>query len=830
MDTIELGGSWEFIDMPLSPCGYDEECPSDSDWGGALDARVPGEVHLDLLRHGRIPEPLFDRNAVGCAWIEERAWWFRRRFSFSGEPPPRAELVFEGIDLNAVIRLNGKEVGRSGNALIPHSFDVTGALRNGENELIVRLDAGVAGAKQKPLAKYGNGTSESIWLRKAAFTFGWDWAPRLVNCGIWRPVCLNIPDALVLRNVWIRTRLDGAGQARVAVLAEIENLSGQPCDGEIMFCIGGVGDRKTSFEGLAPGRKSVEAVFDVPNPCLWWPRPLGEAHLYNLDVRLHCRGMLCGSRTLRFGIREITLLQEPLDGAPGGTTFNFLVNGEKCFINGANWAPSDCILARITPERRRRLLSLVLDANLNMLRVWGGGIYEEEDFYDFCDANGILVWQDFMMACFVYPGDDPGFRRQMAEEIAAVVPRLRNHPSLALWCGSNESDWAFDNNWYPGCEANTSFSIEHEMIPDMLRSLDPDRPYRPTSPWGGADVNGEDAGDQHWWAISIATGGNDPLDYRNYRRMHCTFNSEYGYFGMPSVESIREYLPEDQMDVASDGFRFHVNRHGFMEKGQAGRLKSMEAIDLLYGGSASMPLDKLVDVSQLLQAEAIKAATEQARRRKYSSGGSMFWMFADAWGEVGWSVVDHYMRKKAAYEYVRRACAPVLVSVKEEECGLSTWIVNDTLRPLSGTLELKLMSFDGSVRSAKLCKVHVRPNCSTCCFMERMSLMRSGEFYLAMFRWDDGSRTAGNIFFFMNFRSLKMPKAVLAVSVVERMEERALLRLATDNFAHFVRIDTPPGLEPEDSCFDMLPGSSRDVELRGDTSQLGRVSVRCLNQ
>jgi beta-mannosidase len=827
MQTIELNGSWNLLETPLSADGA---CPTASAWSAAIEAMVPGEVHLDLLRHGRIEEPLYDRNASACAWVEERFWWFRRRFAYNGAFGARSELVCEGLDLNAVLWLNGIEIGRSANAFVAHRFDVTRALRRGDNELVIRLDTGVADAKRKPLAKYGigDGAPESKWLRKPAFTFGWDWAPRLVNCGIWRPIRLEILDPVVLRDVWVRTRLAGKGKAVVTVAAEVENVSGTPADATWTCTIPGVGAQTLALAAVAPGRKCVETAFEVARPRLWWPRPLGKPHLYTLETLLSCGDACSVSRTTRFGIREISLTQDPLKDVPGGKTFTFLVNGEKCFINGANWAPSDCILPRITPERREQLLTLIRDANINMLRVWGGGIFEEDDFYDFCDANGILLWHDFMMACFIYPGDDDGFRQQIADEIKVAVPRLRNHPSIALWCGSNESDWAFDSNWYPGCEANTSAVLEHELIPGLMKTLDPDRPYRPTSPFGGVDVNDEDQGDQHWWAISIATGGNDTIDYRNYRRAHCTFNSEFGYFGMPALETIHDYLPENQRTIDSEGFRFHTNRHGFMEKGQKGRIKVLAAIDLLAGDAAAMSLQQLVDASQLLQAEALKTATEQARRRKFNCGGSMFWMFPDAWGEIGWSVVDYYMRKKAAYYYVRRASAPVLVSIKEEECGVSTWIVNDTRAPVRGVLEMQLISFEGKVRTSSSQPVKIPANTSVRCAMERMTLMRSGDFYVARLKVD-GTVLSQNTFFFMNLKSVKMSPAKVTLRVAGRESNQAMLELSTDAFAHFVNLLLPQGLDPDDNFFDLLPGETRKLLVRGDTARLGDVTVRWRN-
>jgi beta-mannosidase len=833
MQTLDLNGSWQLCEAPLAAEGQPAPGPETVAWAAATEALVPGDVLLDLMRQGRLAEPLYDRNALACAWVEERYWWFRRTFQHEGGSPAKVELVCEGLDLNAVIWLNGVEVGRAANAFIAHRFDVTQALRPGSNELIIRLDTGVAEAKRKPLAKYGlgDGAAESKWLRKVAFTLGWDWAPRLVNCGIWRPIRLEVLDAVALRDVWVRTRLAGKGRAVVTVAVDLENLTDAPADATLDLEIPGIGTRQLALGAVAPGSQRVEAVFEVARPRLWWPRPLGKPNLYTLTTRLTSRGAPCARRVTRFGIREITLLQEPLATAPEGRSFVFVVNGEKCFVNGANWAPSDCILARITPARRERILTMIRDANINMLRVWGGGIFEEDDFYDYCDEHGILLWHDFMMACFIYPGDDAGFRQQIADELRVAVPRLRNHPSIAIWCGSNESDWAFDNNWYPGCQANTSHVLEHELIPGLMQTLDPDRIYRPTSPFGGVDVNDEDQGDQHWWSISIATGGNDQIDYRNYRRMHCTFNSEYGYFGMPDVATLHDYLPESQRGVDSEGFRFHTNRHGFMEKGQKGRLKVFAAIDLLAGDSASMTLEQLVEASQLLQAEALKTATEQARRRKFDCGGSMFWMFPDAWGEIGWSVVDYYLRKKASYDYVRRACAPLLVSIKEEECGLSTWVVNDRREAVQGTLECSLVSFEGKVRSRQTLSVKIRRNASVRCLLDRMNLMRSGDFYHARLTVPDGTVLTENVFFFMNFKSIKMAPARVTTDVTARdvAAGRAVLRLATDHFAHFVRLELPEGLDTEERCFDLLPGSTREVVLRGDLAALEQVRVRWRN-
>ncbi len=823
IDMKSLDGAWSLMDRELG-AGFREGLHEpDSVWDDALSAIVPGEVHLDLMRHGKMEEPLYGRNAPACAWVEEREWWFRRDFTVDRPPEDRVELVCEGLDTTAALWLNGKQIGSANNAFIPHRFEVTKLLQAGVNTLVIRLDSGAVAARQKPLKKFGKGASESIWVRKPQFSFGWDWAPRLVNCGIWRPVRLEFHRESILRELWIRTRLAAGNHAEIEVVAEIENgerLTGRPA---LQLTIPGVGEQRVAVSD-APGLQRVSATIHARHPRLWWPHPLGEPHLYTLQARLTCGKAVLDRREQRFGIREIRLLEEPQDGRGPGKTFTLLVNGEKFFANGANWAPPDCIVARVTPEKYEALLRLAREANINMFRVWGGGIYEDERFYRFCDENGILIWQDFMFACFVYPGDDPDFRRAVELEVEAAVRLLRNHPCIALWCGSNESDWAFESNWYAGVERNYSVPLEYELIPRLLAVLDPDRPYRPTSPWGGREANDEDEGDQHWWSISIATGGNDTLDYRHYRRAHCTFNSEYGYFGMPPIASMQAYLPEAQRHPGSEFFRYHTNRHGFTEKGAQGGLKVMAAVDALVADASGMALPELVEASQLLQAEALKTATEQGRRRKFACGGSMFWMFSDAWGEVGWSIVDYYLRAKAAYYYIKRAYAPILVSIKEEENGVSVWVINDTLKPFKGKLECALMSFEGKQHTRVSVPVEVPPNASVCCAKERMTLMRSGDFYLA--RLSRRGRVMGeSTFFFMNFRSMKLPPARVCMKTLRKAAGRAVLELSSDSFAHFVRLSLPEGLSCDDQFFDILPGSRRRVEVTGDLRRLVEVQV-----
>ncbi len=439
-----------------------------------LPAKVPGDVHIDLMEAGEGPDPFFGLNADLWRWVEEKDWWYRLDFKMPKLSGGRAFLVFEGIDTFATIFLNGQKIAENFNMFTPIEIDVTDIGKQGEeNKLAVRIASPIFSVDIRVDEKVGfDWNLPRLFARKAQFNYGWDIAPRLVSVGIWRPVRLEIYEKGRIKDIWIRTlSYDG----RNAFLkAEVETEFFEKLTGEVWFVLElyegekKVVERKTTFSS-SESRPHISLDLDVRNPRLWYPNDMGEPFLYSYKASLICNNKEIDSWQGNFSIRTVELVQEPQK--EGGTSFYFKVNGEKIFVKGFNWTPADALPARITQERYEALLRLVYEAGANMLRVWGGGIYEPEIFYNLCDRLGIMIWQDFMFACGYYPQREE-FLREVSREAEIVIKRLRHHPCLALWSGGNENDtFRF---WREGKEY-----LKHRIrwvLNEICRTLDPQTP------------------------------------------------------------------------------------------------------------------------------------------------------------------------------------------------------------------------------------------------------------------------------------------------------------------------------------------------------------------
>ncbi|MFW6118756.1 MAG: beta-mannosidase [Planctomycetota bacterium] len=824
MHSLNLNGAW-----PLAWCepgqgelrGWPETGPAGTE---LVEATVPGDVHLDLMAAGLLDEPLYGRNALECRWMERVDWWYARRFHLPADRiRHHTELVFAGLDTTADVWLNGRHLGSSSNAHVSHVFDVSKAVQPGMNRVVVRVDAGVRAAEDREVERYLMNTAGEelprMWIRKPQFTFQWDWAPRLLTCGIWRDVELCSYDALALRDVALRTDLQSDGSARIEALAEVENFSDGPVPADLAVALNrGDEQRLTLGQDLQPGMTELTGELILDDPDLWWPRPLGQPSLYDVSVVLHADGELADSRAFRYGIREVELIQDDL--GEEGTSFAIAVNGQKVFCKGANWVPADSLIARVSPAKYRTLVSAAAEANFNMLRIWGGGIYEDDLFYDLCDEYGILVWQDFMFSCTYYPDDDPHFMARVRDEAEKAVRRLRNHPSLALWCGNNENQWIHYQRRQGGGAADRCYGerIYDDLLPRACDALDPGRPYWPSSPYGGDDPNSQWAGDRHNWDVTIlAPTIDERVDYGRYAEDRSKFMSEFGVIGPPHLDTLRRYLPPDQVERDSDVWAFRTNRF------EKGTLRA--ALERYWKPVDELSLGEYVRAGQVVQAEALKFALEHWRRRKFDTAGALFWMYADCWGEVGWTVIDYYLSRKPSYWAVRRAFSPTLVSLVDEGDEVAVWLVNDRLHDVDGELTagwLNLMTGDLELDESPArapangaVRVHTldRPDGP------------AGR-WMALARFESGGEVLSrNRLFLTGFRfnELELPEAHVTC---EPVEEGKALRLESDNFAWHVHIDAPRGVRPDDNDFDMLPGEVRLIPVRGSREQIEKVSVR----
>ncbi|MCS7222942.1 MAG: glycoside hydrolase family 2 protein [Armatimonadetes bacterium] len=686
MERMDLGGTWWLMEFD----------PDEGEKVGAFTvdyhpeprrsfpAKVPGTVHLDLIRNGAIPDPFFGTNELTVQWVEEREWWYRTDFY----PPERilaresVDLVFQGLDTIAAIWLNGLKLGETDNMFRTYRIPVKDFLTGGRNVLAVKF-APVTRVADKRMQERGPLWSvfypSRPYVRKAQYSFGWDWGPRLPTCGIWRPVLLEGYDKGTIRYLFpYLEELPKEGQpAKVRVVATVFATQSFPC--QVSFTLEDEsGKYQAVLDGdLKPGLQEIVGSLEVSRPSLWFPNGIGRPHLYRLTAQVLIDGSVIDEHEVTTGLRTVELVQEPDEE---GKSFVFRINGVPVFCKGANWIPADSFLPRVTEAVYRQSLLLAQDAHMNMLRVWGGGIYEDESFYSQCDQLGIMVWQDFMFACAEYPEDDD-FLSEVRAEAEEVVLRLRHHPSIVLWCGNNENDWGFHAGWFGKKERFLGEKIYAAVLPEVCCRLDPTRPYWQSSPFGGTDPNSMSEGDRHSW--DVWSGWRSPEGYLTDTGR---FVSEFGFQAPPNLPTIESFtLPEDR--YPNSRVMEHHNKQG---EGTERLYRFVAAYHRVPG-----TFSEWVRLAQLVQGEALKTGIVHWRRRKFKTAGALFWQLNDCWPVVSWSVVDYFNRPKASYYIIKRAFAPVLVTLFRQGDELSVWLVNDLLRVVSGRLRLSLENLWG---------------------------------------------------------------------------------------------------------------------------------------
>ncbi len=804
----------------------------DLDW---VDVSVPGDVHRALIASGRIPDPFYDRNELECGWIETREWWYRTRFECQPRPVREAErvlLVFRGLDTFARVWLNGKFVGAHANMFRQAVFDVTPLVRMGRNNaLAVCFDPPLRSVRgmAKPPWRAGSDEADRSAMRKAQFGFGWDWGPRLPTIGIWRPVELRWERQASLRGIHFRTRwIGGDGkQALVSVRLEVERFGHDRPIEAVISLSRPEGSPAAAAQAIVfnTGGRSLdaEASFEFDQPALWWPHGLGEPALHTLEVELRQDGVTLERRKLDVGVRTLTLDQSPDPDEPGARFFRFVVNGVPLFARGANWIPADSFIGGIGNDRYERLLTAARDADMNMLRVWGGGIYEQDAFYDLCDRLGLLVWQDFMFACAPYPEDDPGFVEEVRLEARDQVERLRNHPCLALWCGNNENQWLhslFTRDQDPPVPLPGRLYYD-DILPGIVQEADGSTPYWPGSPWGGPQPNSMLEGDVHDWhvwhglPVEAPAGaasqaqpawnpGSEDVAFTHYAEDMGRFISEFGMHASPVLETLRRCLPSDQLYHHSPGMDHH-NKDKPKNKG-----------DRLMASVTGLPRDlqEYIDFSMLAQAEGLKFGIEHFRRRKPHCSGALVWQLNDCWPVLSWSLVDYYGFGKAGYYYVKRAYAPVLASFKAlDGGGAELWITNDTLYEFRESVTIRSGAFGGDLDWEERIPVRVAANASEAVWSgEAGRLVPGADRYLAV--RSESAQFPGNRHFFVALKDLQRRAAAPVITVTPRKDEELAVQVRARAYLFYFHIDVPEGRARfSDNYFDLLPGERRTVSV-----------------
>ena len=815
-----------------------------------LKAEVPGEIHLDLMRQGIIDDPACGQGILNARWVEEMFWSYRRDFVLPDSldlAGNKVWLCFGGLDYSARIYLNGILAGAHENAFTPCRLPINDFVSHGKNTVTVSLESGLYHVSERSTrGYYGASDGESdvdellhkrLWLRKPQSSFGWDWAPRLINVGITGDVYIEWQETVRDDALVLRTEVDGNETGRLKVRWYLEGISDEcrPAPESFAFQFGvplhlrsistttgamqkgvfaelhvRVKEADVAFScpvEIHKGVHFVEATIEIPDVRRWWCVGQGPQYLYAVNVSLHHAGTCVAERTQSVGFRTVVINQDV--NPSGGRNFIIELNGRKVFAKGANLVPADIITARIDRKKSEMLVDRALEANFNMLRVWGGGLYESDDFYELCDRKGILVWQEFIFACGAYPANDAGFMENVREEATFQIRRLAYHPSLMAWCGNNEQEWHIWNT--KKGVLHPDYALYHMILPRLLMMEDPDRYYQPSSPLTPllGYPNADDAGDQHPWQVGFANE-----DYRDYRLMKCRFPNEGGVIGPTSLLSMKTSLAGGSKSPDSLNWQLHDNgiEQWYPYSIADHLLKAWTGKEI-----RSLSLEEYVYLGGMLQGEGLSEYITNFRRRKFDSAAAIFWMFNDCWPATrSWSIVDCFGNRNPSFHPVRRACMPVSVAVVYEKDADEVMIfgMNDT--PDDHIVELRygVMTFDGAWRDERIQNVKIKANASIIVAsfpFEKWEVMDTKRSFAYAVITQTGTLVARHRLILPMYQEIILGKPSISV---HRESNRWIFR--SDIFAMNVCIDLCGEQQLQDNFFDLFPGEEYAVRAESE--------------
>ncbi len=801
MLEIPLTAAWELKERNPTRSLPDDFAGQD----GWLPASAPGVVQLDLMAAGRLPDPFYGLNENEVQWVGERDWLYRCAFEVSSEILGQAQLdlVFDGLDTFATVWLNGEQILTSDNMFVPQCVPVKGRLRAGRNELRLAFESALRRGKEIE-AQHGprplwNGDSSRLYVRKAQYHYGWDWGPTLMTAGPWRAVRL---EAYVARIDELHAPCELSEDLSTATISVTVAVAGAADGSQVKLeLLDPQGKRVAAAtaplvrtESAPSAQASHTFMFGAPQ--LWWPNGYGPQALYTLVATLEREGQALDRTEQRLGLRRLRLVQEPLTNEPG-TTFLFEINHTPIFGGGANWIPADSFTPRLTRQCYGKLLRLAAEAHMTMLRVWGGGIYEDDAFYDWCDELGLLVWQDFMFACGSYPAHE-AFSTSVRAEAEANVRRLRHHPSLALWCGNNEdyqlanSVGAYDVNFH-GDHRSTKFParfIYEQVLPEVCAALDPTRPYWRGSPYGGPDANSRIEGDRHTWNV----WNWEVAPYQSYPNYSGRFVSEFGMLSFPALRTLEAFTPPDERYAQSRTVEHH-NKAG----GGVRRVATYISENIRF----TVGLEEHIYATQFIQAEALASAYRGWRRRwggpgRYAVAGALVWQLDDCWPVSSWAIVDSALRLKPAYYVARRELAPLALGLAPMAGGATVWAVNSQREGISMEVELNAWTLAGEPAGGDSRAVNLLPNQAT--ELGSFALQSGQPLVLGARLRLDGQVVARAALWPEPFKYLHLPDPGLEIT---RVGDQLRLRAARP--AKGVWLEAGDGVTWSDNFLDVMP-------------------------
>jgi beta-mannosidase len=795
-------------------------------------AHVPGVVQTDLFKDGLIPDPFYQDNDTRLQWTGLTDWEYRTTFQADAATlaHDHVDLVFEGLDTYADVYVNDQVALHGDNMFRRWRVPVKSLLKTGPNTLRIvfhsPIESMIPKVKALPyilpsVTTNNTGNEENVatapYTRKAGYQYGWDWGPRYVTEGIWQPIRVETWDALRIENFHVQQETITKTDAAVNAEFNIEAGRSTPASLEVTYgpLAGTAFPAVRQSVQLVPGLNRISVPIHIANPKLWYPNGYGTQDRYQFSAVVRTGKDIAANAALKTGLRSIELRREV---TKTGKSFAFIVNGIPVFAKGADVIPFDSFPNRVTPEIHRQILESARDAHMNMVREWGGGYYESDDFYDICDELGILVWQEFMFGGDMVPGG-ADFQNSVKQEAIDQVTRLRDHPSIVLWCGNNEIEtgwvhWGDRQIFKESVSATdrekvwTDYVVLfHGILSGVVAQYAAPVPYWGSSPSANFEnpPDSQTDGDMHYWQVWHALA---PIEM--YTQQFPRFMSEYGFQSFPEMRTIRTFAKPEDMDIRSATMQDHQKNHGGNE-----RILSY----MLRWYPEPKDFESFVYLSQVLQAEAIKVGAEHLRRQMPNTMGSLYWQLNDCWPVASWASIDYYGRWKALQYYSKRFYDDVIVSPFRHDGKVDVYVVSDKLQPLNGTIHTRLLDFSGKVLSEKTQDVQIPAQSSAIYFtVDQKELLANADPTKSFLVFDltvGGQQVSRNLIFFDTMHNLDLPKPVKIETSLDKSNGGYAVTLRSPALARSVFVSFGDlDVKTEDNYFDLLPGEAVTVKLK----------------
>lgn len=802
---FELNSNWKFS---LAKSSWSNESITNNKIksGDTFDATIPGTIHTDLLNNKLIEDPFYADNELRIKWVSECDWVYQTQFDFNRSVSKNYDLVFEGLDTVCEIYLNDVKLGGTDNMFITYKYNIKDILKSTDNTLKVIIKSPVKYAVKQE-NKYGRLpvalNSSRVYIRKAQYSFGWDWGPSFPTSGIWRKVYLQEWTKAKIETLTFSTISINKNNADVEVNVSIKSLDKKELSLKVSMS-----DFDSHYENCIhiDSSKKQKIRFKIPNPKLWWPNGEGEQNIYLLQVKLvDNNNNVLDELKRNVGIRTIDLILKDNEIS----TFKFRINNRDIYCKGVNWIPADSFLPRVTNQKYSKLLSLAKQANINMVRVWGGGIYEDDEFYKQCDELGLLVWQDFMFACGSYPENDD-FIANVIEEVNQNVLRIQHHACLALWCGNNENEWIWTQEQKTSYKKMPGYNIYHKVIPDILKDIDSAHPYWPSSPFGNDDdPNSFKSGNTHQWNIWSRW-----IDYDEVKNDRSLFVTEFGFQGPANKDTFEKYLPIRNRNISNQIFEHHNKQ-----------IEGPERIIKFLSGHLPIKTewDDYLYLTQLNQSFALKTCLEYWRTNNRTNG-SIVWQINDCWPVTSWSIIDSEIKPKMAYYFVKNAFAPILLYFKDDGVKIKINLLNQNKENIKGRLRLTIIdTLSAEIVKEIFYKVSVgNKNLIEIKDIYKDKLPRDNNWVITAVLYDDSDRIiARNYYLVKPWKYIFLKKSKVKVNLLYR--EGGTYVLLKSNYPVFFIDLYHPKITFSDRGFFLLPGE--EIEVRIDTKNSNQLKT-----